>query len=677
MEYLDFRDLVTNACNKMIKENKHLFILDVQKDLLWMAYMEAFPEGAVRQKFNCVNCKHFITRYGALVSIDGNYNIHSYWKDVHADGIFTKVVDNMLQVLKNAKIRNAFVTEETTMGCKCNQQILPTKEIITWNHFYATPTSNLIMDKSQTPTFRAGVKSSHDVWVRTLSEIDYNSVQTVLDLIADDNLYRGDTYLRQVNVLKTAFDTIESSHLKDLRLDNYAWKSSCTLPESVTHILNSAIGQLLKDITETNDTEGSVRKFEAMVAPYNYKRPKGIITKTQVENAYKTVVNLGYEDSLERRHAKVEDISVEDVIFVNRETRKRMSGGFDSLMSETVNTSKITKDFEKSAIPTTMEEFFKNIVTNASKLELFFDNKLNNNLVTLTAPVNKKAPSMFKWTNGFAWAYNGNISDAIKQRVKEVGGKVDGYMRISLHWYNYDDLDLHMESPYGHVHYANKAGLLDVDMNPSGGSLSAERSDPKKFSRDSVENIIFSEVPKAGTYKVFVNNFSKVENIDLGFEVEVELNGVVHTYVYDKDVPDRANVPVLDFISDGHNITFTKEHLGSTKASKEIWGVKTQNFVEVSAICLSPNYWGNNKVGAKHYFFMLKDCKNPDAVRGYFNEYLKDELTKNHKRVFEVLASKALTPYNDNQMSGLGFIATSRNSLMVRVDSGKIYKVNI
>ena len=45
--------------------------------------------------------------------------------------------------------------------------------------------------------------------------------------------------------------------------------------------------------------------------------------------------------------------------------------------------------------------------------------------------------------------------------------------------------------------------------------------------------------------------------------------------------------------------------------------------------------------------------------------------------VFEVLASKALTPYDDNQMSGLGFIATSRNQIMVRVDSGKIYKVNI
>lgn len=115
-----------------------------------------------------------------------------------------------------------------------------------------------------------------------------------------------------------------------------------------------------------------------MVAPYNYKR----ITKTQVENAYKTVVELGYEDSLERRHAKVEDISIEDVIFVNRETRKRMLGEFDSLMNETSNTA---TDFEKTAIPTTMEEFLNNIVSKASKLELLFDNKLNNNLVTLTA----------------------------------------------------------------------------------------------------------------------------------------------------------------------------------------------------------------------------------------------------------------------------------------------------
>ncbi|MCG8399389.1 hypothetical protein LWS67_23150, partial [Bacillus atrophaeus] len=86
-----------------------------------------------------------------------------------------------------------------------------------------------------------------------------------------------------------------------------------------------------------------------------------------------------------------------------------------------------------------------------------------------------------------------------------------------------------------------------------------ERNNPKKFSRNAVENIIFSGIPKAGTYKVFINNFAKVENIDLGFEVEVELNGVIHTYVYDKDVPHKSDVLVLDFTSNGHEVIFTKE----------------------------------------------------------------------------------------------------------------------
>lgn len=90
-----------------------------------------------------------------------------------------------------------------------------------------------------------------------------------------------------------------------------------------------------------------------------------------------------------------------------------------------------------------------------------------------------------------------------------------------------------------------------------------------------------------------------------------------------------------------------------------------------------PNYWDEQGIGNKHYFFMLDDCKNPEPVRGFFNEYLNSELTP-HRKVFEVLADKMKTPYQEHQLSGLGFSSTMRNSVIVKVDGtfSRTLKVN-
>lgn len=74
---------------------------------------------------------------------------------------------------------------------------------------------------------------------------------------------------------------------------------------------------------------------------------------------------------------------------------------------------------------------------------------------------------------------------------------------------------------------------------------------------------------------------------------------------------------------------------------------------------------------------MLDDCKNPEPVRGFFNEYLNSELTP-HRKVFEVLADKMKTPYQEHQLSGLGFSSTMRNSVIVKVDGtfSRTLKVN-
>lgn len=86
-----------------------------------------------------------------------------------------------------------------------------------------------------------------------------------------------------------------------------------------------------------------------------------------------------------------------------------------------------------------------------------------------------------------------------------------------------------------------------------------------------------------------------------------------------------------------------------------------------------------SKVMAGNIFEELAaDTKvNPEPVRGFFNEYLNSELTP-HRKVFEVLADKMKTPYQEHQLSGLGFSSTMRNSVIVKVDGtfSRTLKVN-
>ena len=87
----------------------------------------------------------------------------------------------------------------------------------------------------------------------------------------------------------------------------------------------------------------------------------------------------------------------------------------------------------------------------------------------------------------------------------------------------------------------------------------------------------------------------------------------------------------------------------------------------VSVICYSPNYFDEQDgIGHRHLFFMLKDCINPEEPNGYYNEFLKNDLTK-HRRVFEALGSKCHVEDSADQLSGIGFSMTKMADLIVKV----------
>lgn len=71
------------------------------------------------------------------------------------------------------------------------------------------------------------------------------------------------------------------------------------------------------------DLDTAVKKYEQITAPANYKRPKAIFTKKMLEDAKKTITELGYMDSLKRRFANLNDITVNNVLFSNKDSCKK------------------------------------------------------------------------------------------------------------------------------------------------------------------------------------------------------------------------------------------------------------------------------------------------------------------------------------------------------------------
>lgn len=197
------------------------------------------------------------------------------------------------------------------------------------------------------------------------------------------------------------------------------------------------------------------------------------------------------------------------------------------------------------------------------------------------------------------------------------------------------------------------SGQLDVDMIR-----------PNKLG---VENIVWDNLSqmKDGIYKFKINNYDGGDN--RGFKAEIEFNGETYTYEYNNPVSGRGRqIPVANVTLKNGN--FTIEHLipESGVSSKEIYGLETNHFHKVNLVCLSPNHWGENNVGNKHYLFMLDGCKSPTSIRSFHNENLIPELA-NHRKVLEVLGATNTIESTDKQLSGLGFNATVRDELIVKL----------
>lgn len=676
--FKDFVKAIQKNLQQMSKDSSRLFTVNVDTEELYNLYLDSFPAGTneiyrERREYDCSCCRHFIRDVGNVVSIK-NGELHTIWGiNPVSDDKYNVVAAALDAYVKQKAVLGVFLKKEKRIGTPENREMLPTGKINKYEHFFVDLPEICIFKECYGHTLEGDLSQFRDirnVFKRSLDEISKEAVDTVLELIAQNSLYKGAEWKKQLAEFKNYQK--EYGKLTDEQKELWIWEKSIAAGAVIGKIRNHSIGTLLVNISEGMDLDLAVRKYEQIVAPVNYKRPKAIFTKKMLEDAKKTITELGYMDSLQRRFATLDDITVNNILFSNKDAAKRITGAmdlFDEMEQDVaIDPKRFSKVEEISA-----EDFIKNVLPVAKELEVYLENKHIQNMVSLIAPEVAAAKTMFKWNNGMSWAYTGNITDSdIKENVKAAGGSVAGVVRFSIQWNDKDgkdnsDLDAHCIEPKGgeHIYFGCRKSLrtrgeLDIDITQPVDQCRASNG-------VAVENITYpsKEYMIPGTYKFFVNQFAYRGS--QGFKAEIEVNGEIHSYEY--NAPVRGNVDVAEVILDqsGNFKVVDKLPGNCATISKDVWGIKTLQFTPVSVVCYSPNYWDEQKgIGHQHLFFMLKDCINPEEPNGYYNEFLKPELEQ-HRRVFEALGAKAHVKDVDDQLSGVGFSLTKRNDLIIKV----------
>ena len=684
--FREMRDNLQKHFDEMC-ENK-LFFTEADTDELWRIYLDILPNTIYRVNsfHDCTACRRWFRKMAHVIAVTPENKVITMWS---GDTVpeYREVFEALDKyVREHSKIARAFVTSHREIGIETSYDEDEDGNPIRHDHFYTIIPTAFVRDGVKVGQIMSEYATNRQLLESSLDAISIDAIDTVLGLIQDNNLYRGGQWensLKKFKNIKRSAPNYNSAAAVDANvLDRWFWIKSREAGEMVSRMKNHSIGVLLTDLTNGVDILDALKRYEDVTAPANYQRPKEVFTQSMVEQAKETIEELGYLDSLQRRYAVMEDLSINDVIYADRKVSKSLKDSddlFDKLKDEAI--VKPIKVDHIQAI--SLQEFIDDIVPEATDISIYASTSLMNNFVSLIGPENKDAPSMFQWDNPFCWSYKNNVADSMKQQVKAMGGDVDVDLRFSIRWNNLggwdkSDYDAHCVVPGDEAKNVRTIYFSRMTNSMTGGYLDVDVIDPKE-GVPAVENIRFKhkEQMRVGEYEFRVHCFNSGPG-NSGFDAEIEFDGKIYHFSYHKPLKQSECIKVakVEYKTDG---SFEiKPILDGVSNNIENWNIKMNTFVPVNLICYSPNYWGSNRVGNKHVFFMIKDCISEDTPNAWYNEYLKSELKNENKRVMEALGRMAKVKESDNQLSGLGFATTKANEVTFKVvanNEEKIYKV--
>ena len=677
-----------------MQEFGKLFRSELTGQSIWENYLAGFkpeqnpifrdPEST---EHNCNNDKNFIRRYGNIVAINPEtYELISLFDIDVQSSVYEDTIPALSKLIKQSKVVDVFFESFNELNVLPYEKINKTQPLFqlgqkesfkqytqeeaekfgvvrcdktySFDHFHVFLKTEFVdKTKNSVESIMAGYRDNKNVFKRGLDEIPLDTLILVRDLIQQGSLLNGEAHLSKLQTLIPFKE--EYNKLSSTQKDNWTWVKSYNLP--IAKFRNELIGTLCVELAEGVELNTACQTWNKRVDPANYMKAKAPITQTQIKEAQKFVEENGYVESFDRRLATIDDINVSEILHSNVGDGKiKTVSIFDNIKGSpsTIHKRSQFDGVEEIGI----EKFMKDILPTCTSVELLFENRFEENLVALTTAKNKESKAIFKWNNNYSWTYKNNLAGKsfIKENVKQAGGKVDGLLRCSLQWNDEDtksvlDFDLHcVESTGNEIYYGNKksfktGGWLDVDMI--------------RPTNIGIENITWQNKVLDGNYLFEVKNYDGGSN--KGFKVEIEFKGEVFNYFYQQPVNPSQRVKVATVTVKNGEFSIV-HHLPESTSSRKIWNLETNQFHKVKLACASPNMWGENNVGNKHWFFMLDECEADTDLRGFHNENLNNDLLQ-HRKVIDVLGNSCMIKPTKGHLAGVGFNATVKDEVILKL----------
>lgn len=367
---------------------------------LYSLFLENIPEEA-RQHYNCSTCRHFVNRFGRLVSVDGRTGKQTATMWSHpVPEFFQQAVNTIKAKVEAANITGVFVTNKTGLGCARTG---------IWVHMAVeVPGKIVYKGRIGTAAQEAAKKAEdHRVLQASIAKYQQRDVETAVNLLRSDALYRGE------QILPMAEWFLETMKLANGGADtgNILWYRAAAAPSGFCHIPSSMVGTLLDDIVEGYSVSVIKDRFNEKMHPLQYQRPQAAPAAGNVRRAEEIVAKLGLEKSLERRYARLDEMQA----IWKPAKEKAAAGGVFAGIPIKVKRGESRNQVEAPETVMTFEKFRRTVLPGAKKMELLVSHQKDSYAAFLTA-AHFDAPPIIQWDreeerNPFSWYLYHNGSD--------------------------------------------------------------------------------------------------------------------------------------------------------------------------------------------------------------------------------------------------------------------------